>query len=244
MKPTIFLNKLNDFNSGGVVMKKIIAFLLVVSIISTVVYVSGCLGGNTNSNEKDWSNISAPYYTKSIQTNTESSTTLSKSTTTTSSPKESKLDNNVNDGLVMFYIYGIHTCPHCQAMKERITKFYGTDHLIFYDLLEKNQTILTAFNLLSKITHSEGVPQVGIFYNNTLKAVIVGEFGDDYSFKDTVNQYFQVVDYYEKQHPNQTALFMILPSGAMLTTNKTIIKELSVIFTDPEKAVEMYGKSD
>lgn len=225
-------------------LRKSTQVVLLIIVVLSAVLVSGCINGNNIGGN----NITSDSYYTNTLTHTSSSTThaititsTTPKTTTTTTSNTVVTVKPINNKLVTFYIYGIHTCPHCQAMERRVKKFYGSDHLVFYDLLQKNQTLSEAFKILSGITHSDGVPQVGIFYNNTLKAVILGEFGDDESFRDTVDQYIEVANYYEEQHPNQTAVFMIISRGSLITTNKDLIKKLTIIFKNPSKAVKLYG---
>jgi len=76
---------------------------------------------------------------------------------------------------VHFYMYGAKTCPHCRHMHEVILQEYGEDALTYYELVN-NQTNMELFNQLAQLTGITGVPTIAITYNDTLYAVIEGEF--------------------------------------------------------------------
>ncbi|GEM_PF-2401034 len=79
-----------------------------------------------------------------------------------------------------FYIYGDHECPHCNAMKDFLTKTYGSEHVFFCDL-RSNKTCVDKLGKLYSLTHQEFllyVPQTYIVYNCTVSALVIGEAED------------------------------------------------------------------
>ncbi|RLG89897.1 MAG: hypothetical protein DRO16_03220 [Thermoprotei archaeon] len=86
-------------------------------------------------------------------------------------------DENV---IFYFYIYGDHECPHCRAMKDFLTKTYGSEHVFFCDL-RSNKTCVDRLGKLYSLTHQEFllyVPQTYIVYNCTVSALVIGEARD------------------------------------------------------------------
>ncbi len=142
---------------GGDYMKKSkigIALLLLI----VVGFSAGCIGSNG--------------------TGSTTSSASSQVTTTSTPSKPAYVDVNgtrIYLNAIHFYMYGMKTCPHCRHMHEWIPQEYGEKALTYYELVN-NQTNMMLFNELAQLTGISGVPVIAITYNETLYAVIEGEF--------------------------------------------------------------------
>ncbi|MBO8174886.1 MAG: glutaredoxin [Thermococcus sp.] len=138
-------------------MKRILAGILLVLVLSTV--MSMCISNNSSAS-------SNPLTTSTVQQSTTTTSTTQETSTSTSQIDITKLH---------FYMFGAAGCPHCGRMKEEIPKQFGKDKFTYYELQgnEHNQKL---FSELYSILGVSGVPLIGIFYDNHLVAVIEGEY--------------------------------------------------------------------
>ncbi len=83
-------------------------------------------------------------------------------------------DDNV---IYYFYIYGSPYCPHCHAMYEYLNKTYGSEHVYFCDVVN-NDACAKLFNDFVEIKMTQWVPTIFVVYNDTVSAVIIGEYKD------------------------------------------------------------------
>ena len=92
-------------------------------------------------------------------------------------PQSAESDENV---IFYFYIYGQHECPYCRAMRDFLTKTYGSEHVFFCDI-SSNETCRDKLYRLYALTHKPiffYVPQTYIVYNCTVTVLIIGEVED------------------------------------------------------------------
>lgn len=143
---------------------------------------------------------------------------------------------NTTESDIHFYIFGISTCPHCQNLKSKIIKFFGSKSLTFYDLATEEgfKKYGDAFKILINYTFSPGVPQVGIFENGNLRAIILGDFGSDNDFKDRVNYYITVVDNLIQEY-HQLHILIQSKDGVYYVNDTKEIQTLTNVFLHPEK---------
>ena len=80
-----------------------------------------------------------------------------------------------DDDNYYFYMYGSPYCPHCKALVEFLNKTYGPEHIYFCDV-SNNDTCRLLFTEFVEIGMTEGVPTTFVVYDNTVSAVVVGEY--------------------------------------------------------------------
>jgi len=92
-------------------------------------------------------------------------------------PESSTTASTIQEGSVefYFYIYGAHWCPHCQAMESFLKSSYGEERVYFCDI-DKNTTYRTLFSDFVKAGVTQGFPTTFLVYNNSVVAIVVGEF--------------------------------------------------------------------
>jgi len=76
-------------------------------------------------------------------------------------------------GNFYFYLYGHHACPHCLAMKNFIIENYCSNHFYFCDV-RRDASCYELFMDFGNFT--QGVPTIFVVYNNTVTAVLIGEY--------------------------------------------------------------------
>ncbi len=75
-----------------------------------------------------------------------------------------------------FYIYGMHTCPHCTSLKEFLASQYGNDSIYFCDLLDPHTSCADRFiNLISIAGLPNSVPLTVVIKDLEVKAIVLGK---------------------------------------------------------------------
>jgi len=81
-------------------------------------------------------------------------------------------------GNYMFYIYGSTGCPHCRALEDSLTKWFGSNCMYFCAVDQVNECAGRFLNFYQLIGVNPAVPLTFVVVNGTVRAVVVGEVRD------------------------------------------------------------------
>ncbi len=108
---------------------------------------------------------------------TQNSTSTNESqngSTSNTSQSNGSLSKEKNSTSLHFYIYGSHLCCKCRRALAYLQERYGNNSVTFYELQNGSNNTILVEGLFKNYPHIQTVPVIGIAYNGTIVAVIVG----------------------------------------------------------------------
>jgi len=89
------------------------------------------------------------------------------------------------EGNFLLYIYGSEGCPHCRALKDYFTSWYGSSNTYFCSLDSNTSCVERFLNFYHSLNMSASIPLTFVVVNGSVRAVVIGEVGSK-SFWDSL----------------------------------------------------------
>jgi cytochrome c biogenesis protein CcdA len=89
------------------------------------------------------------------------------------------------EGNFLLYIYGSEGCPHCRALKDYFTSWYGSSNTYFCSLDSNTSCVERFLNFYYSLNMSASIPLTFVVVNGSVRAVVIGEVGSR-SFWDSL----------------------------------------------------------
>jgi len=137
------------------------------------------------------------------------------------------------DNGVLYYVYGMHTCPHCHRMVE----FLKENHYNYYfcDLASSKTCAEYFMKFINVMKLPEAVPITVVIKNKTILAIVIGE-AENKTFLDhlaSLKPSLKIPVYYSTQYAgylqvtNMTAMHEIVENLIYLPNNITTVNPIS-----------------
>jgi cytochrome c biogenesis protein CcdA len=79
------------------------------------------------------------------------------------------------EGNFLLYIYGSEGCPHCRALKDYFTSWYGSSNTYFCSLDSNASCVERFLNFYHSLNMSASIPLTFVVVNGSVRAVVIGE---------------------------------------------------------------------
>jgi cytochrome c-type biogenesis protein len=89
------------------------------------------------------------------------------------------------EGNFLLYIYGSEGCPHCRALKDYFTSWYGPSNTYFCSFDNNVSCVERFLNFYHSLNMSASIPLTFVVVNGSVRAVVIGEVGSR-SFWDSL----------------------------------------------------------